>query len=86
MTLGAPSETHQVVTLVLRLWRAAPDSPLTALRIQATHVQSGDVTYFRTIEAMAQHIDRLMQRLTNGAASQEPIDLFSRNSRGIERG
>jgi hypothetical protein len=82
MTFGGPSETRRVVTLVLRLWRAAPEEgPSTALRLQATHVQSGDVAYFRTIEGMHQHIERLMQRLTTGAASQMPIDLFSRSPR-----
>jgi hypothetical protein len=82
MTLVAPSETRHVVTLVLRLWRAAPGGSLAALRIQATHVQSGDVAYFRTIDGMAQHVERLMLRLTSGSAGQEPIDLFSRSTRG----
>jgi hypothetical protein len=77
MTFGAPIETRHVVTLVLRLWRAAPGGSLAALRLQTTHVQSGDVAYFRTIEGMTRHIERLMQQLTTGGAGQEPIKLFS---------
>ena len=80
MRFAPPSETRHVVTLVLRVWRAAPGGPLAALRLQTTHVQSGDVAYFRTIEGLTQHIERLMQQLTNGAASQAPIDLFSRTT------
>jgi hypothetical protein len=77
----ASEERDTVVTLVLRLWRAEPrrPSPSGALRLQATHVQSGDVAYFRTIESMAQYIERLTHRLTVGAASQQPIDLFRRD-------
>jgi hypothetical protein len=70
-----------VVTLVLRLWKAeiGGPSPSGALRLQATHVQSGEVAYFRTLESMAQHIERLTHRLTVDAANQEPIDLFRRD-------
>jgi len=51
---------------------------LAALRLQTTHVQSGDVAYFRTIEGMTQHVERLMQDFTAEAASQPPIELFAR--------
>jgi len=61
MRSAPPSETRQVVTLVLRLWRTGPGGPLAALRLQATHVQTGDVAYFWTIEGLSQHIERLMQ-------------------------
>ena len=61
MTFSAPSETRHLVTLVIRLWRAGPGGSLAALRLQATHVQTGDVAYFWTIEGLSQHIERLMQ-------------------------
>jgi hypothetical protein len=75
------AERDTVVTLVLRLWRAESGgtSPSGALRFQATHVQSGEVAYFRTMEGVLQHIERSTHRLTVGAANQQPIDLFRKD-------
>lgn len=51
-----------MVTLVLRVWRADPPRG-TVFRYEATHVQTGDVAYFRSFESAAQHIRRLVERL-----------------------
>lgn len=55
---GAPA----VVTLVLRAWRADPPRG-TVFRYEATHIQTGDVAYFRSFESAAQHIRRLVESL-----------------------
>jgi hypothetical protein len=41
--------------------------------LQATHVQTGDVAYFRTVDGVAQYIEGLAKRLAARAASQPPI-------------
>jgi hypothetical protein len=69
MTSGMPSEMRPVVTLVLRFWQARSHHHSEAFHFQATHVQTGDVTYFRTIEGVSLHIERLAQALV------KPIDL-----------
>lgn len=51
-----------MVTLVLRVWRADPPRR-TVYRFEATHVQTGDVAYFRSFESAAQHIHSLVERL-----------------------
>jgi hypothetical protein len=49
-----------LVTLVLRVWRAG--TPSRSFRYQATHVQTGDVAYFRSLENAAQHMRCLVER------------------------
>jgi hypothetical protein len=84
MTFGAPGAARPLATLVLRLWLAGTTRQSGAFHLQATHVQTGEVTYFRTIEAVAQHIERLAKQLATGAPSQPPIDI-SELRKGIER-
>jgi hypothetical protein len=40
-----------------------------AFHFQTTHVQTGEVTYFRTIESVGQYIERLAQTI-----SKPPIE------------
>ena len=70
MTLGASSESQPLITLVLRLWQGGPHRQSEGLRLQATHVQTGEVAYFQTIEGVAHHIERLAHSLMG-----PPIDL-----------
>jgi hypothetical protein len=69
MSFGALSESHPPVTVVLRMWPAGSSHQSQAFRLQVTHVQTGEVAYFRTIECVAHHIERLIQTGTS-----PPID------------
>jgi hypothetical protein len=78
MTVDDRSEQRPVFTLVLRLWRVdARDYPR-AHHIQVTHVQTGEVMYFRTADSLAQHIDRLAQTTVN--RSTDPIEFPQRSN------
>lgn len=62
MMPGSPDEAPPVVTLVLRVWRAGPPhGSAKGFRYEATHVQTGDVAYFRSLEGAAQHIRCLVE-------------------------
>jgi hypothetical protein len=41
--------------------------------LQATHVQTGEVAYFRTVAGVAQYIEGLATQLAPRAVSQPPI-------------
>jgi hypothetical protein len=75
MSFGSPSEPAALITLVLRIWPVEPFHQAETFRLEATHVQTGEVAYFRTIEGVANHIERLIQ-----AGTRPPIDLS--NARG----
>jgi hypothetical protein len=65
-----------LVTLVLRVWQAGP--PHRSLRLQATHVQTGEVAYFRSLDRAAQHMRCLVESLNSaGAPDQEPLQFPS---------
>jgi hypothetical protein len=81
MTLGASSESQPLITLVLRMWQGGPHRESEGLRLQATHVQTGEVAYFRTIEDVAHHIDRLAHSLI-----RPPIDLSEARRRSTTHG
>jgi aryl-alcohol dehydrogenase-like predicted oxidoreductase len=72
MTFGATSAARPLATLVLRLWLAGTNQQPETCQLQATHVQTGEVTYFRTIEGLAQHIERLAKQLAAGATTHQP--------------
>ena len=76
MTFGASSAARPLATLVLRMWLAGTSREPESCQLQATHVQTGEVTYFRTVEGLAQHVERLARQLAAGAtAHQPPINL-----------
>jgi hypothetical protein len=75
MSFGALREPPALVTLVLRIWPVESPRQGETFRLQATHVQTGEVAYFRTIEGVANHIERLIQ-----TGTMPPIDLS--NARG----
>lgn len=82
MTGGKSGDTEPLITLVLRMWPGGAYRHSEDVRLQATHVQTGEVAYFRTIEGVAHHIERLAQSLI-----RPPIDLSearrrSNNSNG----
>ncbi len=56
-------QSQQVVTLVLRLWPVGPAGERRTVRFQATHVQTGETVYFRDVEGLTEHIERLRERL-----------------------
>jgi hypothetical protein len=76
MTLATPSAARPLVTLVLRVWLQHPAPDLPELRVEATRVQTGDVAYFRTIEGVAHHIERLIHVEANA-----PIDFSTASGR-----
>jgi hypothetical protein len=85
MTFGAPGDSRQVVTLVVRLWAIGPPNQSQELRLEATHVQTGDVAYYRTTDGVARHLEQLVKRLAETAA-KAPIDLARTARRRNERG
>src|SRR5262249_29250829 len=75
MMLGSADETPAVVTLVLRVWQTgSPQRTSNAFRYEATHVQTGDVAYFRSLESAAQHIRCLVERAHTRGPVQPPIE------------
>lgn len=70
MSFGAPSPVRPLVTLVLRLWRTGSSQQSQAFHFQVTHVQTGEVVDFRSLESVTQHIERLAQSVV-----KPPIDL-----------
>lgn len=50
---------RSIVTIVLRMWRARTHNDRAALNFQVTHVQTGEVAYFRTLESVSQHVERV---------------------------
>jgi hypothetical protein len=75
MMLGSAAKASPVVTLVLRVWRTGlPHGSSNPFRYEATHVQSGDVAYFRSLDAAAQHIQCLVERATPSQPGQAPIE------------
>jgi len=72
MMLGSADEVPTMVTLVLRAWRTGPPHE-SAFRYEATHVQTGDVAYFRSLERAAQHIRCLVERVNSQAPARAPL-------------
>ncbi len=74
----SPDSAQPLITIVVRLWRSGQRQSQ-GFRLQATHVQTGEVAYFRTVEDVARHIDRLADSLV-----KPPIDLSEarRRSKG----
>jgi hypothetical protein len=52
------------------------------VRYQATHVQSGDVAYFQTLDCLAQHVEHLAEHVLLRSTRRPPIE-FPR--RRVER-
>jgi hypothetical protein len=74
MMLGPADEAPAVVTLVLRVWQSGPPHGLAStFRYEATHVQTGDVAYFRSFESAAQHIRCLVDRVNSSGPTRRPI-------------
>jgi hypothetical protein len=77
----ASSESQPLITLVIRLWEGGTQRQSEGFRLQATHVQTGEVAYFRTIEDVTHHIDRLAHSLI-----RPPIDLSEARRRSNGNG
>ena len=79
MPISADAEAP-LVTVVLRVWRAGP--PSRSFRYQATHVQTGDVAYFRSLENAAQHMRCLVERVNaNSGTGRTPLQFPSLEDR-----
>ena len=70
-----------MITLVLRLWHAEEHRRSAGFRVQATHVQTGEVAYFLTIEDVAHHLERLADGLIG-----PPIDFSEARQRSNSNG
>jgi hypothetical protein len=81
MMVGASTESQPLITLVLRMWPGGEQRRSEGFRLQATHVQTGEVAYFRTIEDVARHIERLAYSLI-----RPPIDLSEARRRSNNNG
>jgi hypothetical protein len=70
------------VTLVVRLWLDGSPQRSQGFRYEATHVQTGEVAYFRTLENLVQHIERLREQLlASPAPLRAPIEFPSPHQR-----
>jgi hypothetical protein len=67
MMPGSADETPTLMTLVLRVWRPSPSHR--SFRFEATHVQTGDVAYFRSFDSAAHHIRCLIDRVSARGSS-----------------
>ena len=73
MMLGSADESPAVVvTLVLRAWRTGSPHE-SAYRYEATHVQTGEVAYFRSLNSAARHIQCLVERANEDASARAPL-------------
>jgi hypothetical protein len=72
------SRDASVITLVLRAWLASPPTQPRQLRFQATHVQTGEVSYFGTLDGVADYVKQLSDELVPRTPSQLPIDFSQR--------
>ena len=72
--VDAAGRARPVVTLVLRLWPTGPPHQPRAVRYQATHVQSGEVAYFQSLECLAQHVEKFSEQLLRRAPRRRPIE------------
>ena len=82
--LGSADRAPTMVTLVLRVWRTGlPHGSSDPFRYEATHIQTGDVAYFRSIDGAAQHIQCLVERSTADRPGQTPIE-FPRHASTLE--
>ncbi len=60
MTSNARRTTNRIVTLVVRMWpEGSKDGASNGFRCEATHVQTGEVVYFRDVNELNQYISRL---------------------------
>lgn len=59
MTGGDQIGGRSVVTIVLRMRRSRSFNDRAALNFQITHVQTGEVAYFKTLESVSQHVERV---------------------------
>jgi hypothetical protein len=75
MSFDAQSGARQVITVVIRLWAIGSPGQSQELRLEATHVQTGEVAYFTTTDGVARHVERFARRLRH-AALNPPIDLL----------
>jgi hypothetical protein len=84
MIHGSADKAPPVVTLVLRVWRTGlQHGSSNPFRYEATHVQTGDVAYFRSIDRAAQHIQCLVERTTPTRPVLTPIE-FPRHAANQE--
>jgi hypothetical protein len=85
MTLDPAERAAAAVTLVLRVWRAGPPHGST-FRYETTHVQTGEVAYFRNLERAAQHIRWLIERASpKPTSARAPIQFPIRNQEDASR-
>jgi hypothetical protein len=81
--LGDELRPPPVVTFVLRLWRAGGMREPAAFRYQTTHVQTGDVAYFGTIDSVMHHVQRLTEQLLSESTPHPPTPLYPHPRNGI---
>jgi len=73
MTVVVTPDASSLVTLVVRAWVASPPEQPRELRFQTTHIQTGQVSYFGSLEAVAQYVQRLSDALV-AKSTRQPID------------
>lgn len=78
MMIGSADEAPALVTLVLRVWRTGPSHR--SFRYEATHVQTGDVAYFRCLDGATQHIRCLVERVSANRSTRTPLQFPSQST------
>ncbi|MBI2865673.1 MAG: hypothetical protein HYX94_14085 [Chloroflexi bacterium] len=60
MTTNAKRIGNRIVTLVVRMWHeGSRDGASNGFRCEATHVQTGEVVYFRDVQELARYVAHL---------------------------
>ena len=76
MTTNARRIGNRVVTLVVRMWpEGSRDGASSGFRCEATHVQTGEVVYFRNVDELAQYVSRLGEDA--GYAAKDELSVLS---------
>jgi hypothetical protein len=63
-----------VATVVVRAWIGSPAGEPAVLHYRVTHVQSGEISYFDSLQGVMRYIDQLSEVLEPSKHSHVPID------------
>ncbi len=66
MTFETSRRPCNIITLVVRLWPSNSAGERHGYRYQATHVRTGEVTYFQSDEGLISYLEQLREQMMSG--------------------
>jgi hypothetical protein len=84
MTDRPPYESSAVTSVVVRAWVSSPAGQPKVVRYRVTHVQTGQISYFDSLQGVMHYIDELSAILEPSKQSYPPID-FAQWRRAAEQ-